>query len=326
MSILFQQFQLNFTLFMQGLGGWLLPFMMFFTSLGSEYAFLLILPLIYWCIDSAIGLRTAVMLTFSVSSHSILKLVFHTPRPYWVDARVKAFSAETSFGFPSGHSTDAVSVWGTVARGFNKRWLTLTLVFIMFMIGLSRIYLGVHFLQDVLGGWLLGGLLLLGLSLLDKPVTRWLGSKSLTVQILVSACVSGVILLLGILARNASTAFVIPPDWITQAFNSSQVSLNPRSLDGLVTVSGLFFGFGAGYAWLTKKLHGYQVEGSFEKRVLRFLVGLITVVIVYLPLELIAPSQPEALSLIVTYLRYALLGLWVSAGAPLLFRRLKLDR
>jgi len=91
MSVLFLQMEINFILFLQGLGNWLLPIMNFFTFLGSEYVYLLLLPLLYWCIDSAMGVRTALMLVFSVHTNTLLKMAFHTPRPYWVDSQVKLF-------------------------------------------------------------------------------------------------------------------------------------------------------------------------------------------------------------------------------------------
>ncbi len=326
MSALVLQIEINFILFLQTIGGLMLPIMNFFTFLGSEYVYLILLPLLYWCIDSSLGLRTGIMLMLSVSANNILKLAFHTPRPYWVDARVKAFSSETSFGLPSGHSTNAAGVWGTVARGIKKTWFSIMMIFIIFMIGLSRTYLGVHFVRDVLTGWLLGGILLIGLSLFDKPFTRWISARTLTFQILFCIGVSLAVPGIGFAVRGLASSFIVPEAWMAQAYSSSGVYPDPFSMEGLVTISGVFLGFSTGYAWLTRKISGYVVEGSFKKRALRFLVGLVTVAIIYLSLKLIAPAEPEVWSMVFRFLRYALLGFWVAAGAPLLFRKLKLDR
>ncbi|HQJ03354.1 MAG: hypothetical protein KA046_03880, partial [Longilinea sp.] len=56
------QLEINLTLFLQNLGSWLNTPMEFFTFLGSEYAFLALMPLFYWSVDSATGLRIGLML------------------------------------------------------------------------------------------------------------------------------------------------------------------------------------------------------------------------------------------------------------------------
>jgi membrane-associated phospholipid phosphatase len=85
------------------------------------------------------------------------------------------------FSFPSGHATTALALYGLLAyflyRHYLKRtprliiiWFTIALTI---TIGFSRIYLGVHFLSDVLAGYLLGLIwLLLGVSLLEVMIYR----------------------------------------------------------------------------------------------------------------------------------------------------------
>jgi membrane-associated phospholipid phosphatase len=65
-------------------------------------------------------------------------------------------------GFPSGHASIAIVFWGALALLFQKRWLNILSVTMMVLIPFSRIYLGVHFLADVIGGVVLGALLLAG--------------------------------------------------------------------------------------------------------------------------------------------------------------------
>ncbi len=75
-----------------------------------------------------------------------------------------AFLVENSFSFPSGHATIAVALYGFIIyilfREFGSRLRRMATLFIgvllIFLIGLSRLYLGVHFLSDVVGGFLLG--------------------------------------------------------------------------------------------------------------------------------------------------------------------------
>lgn len=325
MSALFLQMEINFTLFLQSLGSWLATPMQLFSFLGSEYFYLLVFPAIYWCLDSAIGLRTGIVLALSVSTNSILKIFLHTPRPYWIDSRVRAFSSETSFGLPSGHAQNAVSVWGSLANGFKKRWLTIVSVLVIFMVGLSRIYLGVHFLHDVLAGWLAGVVLLALVRWGEKPFSRWIAGKSFSFQLAFVFGVSAVIVLLGHLAVSVSSGFIVPESWVMQALTGGDSAPTPYSLEGIYTIAGVFFGFSAGFAWLRNKYGGYKVEGSLEKRVLRFCIGLASLAVIYLVLKLIAPVQPQWLADGVRFLRYAIIGLWIAAGAPVLFKKLKLD-
>jgi membrane-associated phospholipid phosphatase len=145
------QWNLELSLALQKIGGLTGP-MKFFTFLGTENFFLLFLPAVYWCIDSALGLRLAVVVLSANSLSATLKLAFHLPRPYWIDSRVKALSTELTYGLPSGHALDAAAIWGFSAAQLKRRWAWPAALGVIFLISLSRLYLGVHFATDVLGG------------------------------------------------------------------------------------------------------------------------------------------------------------------------------
>ncbi|AZB43639.1 phosphatase PAP2 family protein [Bacillus sp. FJAT-42376] len=93
----------------------------------------------------------------SAMLNQILKLLFHRPRPDF-----HRLSSAQGFSFPSGHSMEAVAFYGILAfilwkhlksrRG--KNLLVLFSILMIAGIGLSRIYLGVHYPSDVLGGYL----------------------------------------------------------------------------------------------------------------------------------------------------------------------------
>ena len=83
---------------------------------------------------------------------------FDLPRQAVIDAfRQKGLS----FGFPSGHASGAVAMWGGLAVVFRNRRLAWLAPFMVVLVAFTRLYLGVHFLADVAGGALLGGLVLL---------------------------------------------------------------------------------------------------------------------------------------------------------------------
>ena len=145
---------------LQGLGDWQTLPMKFFSFLGTEEFFMLILPILYWCVDSLLGIRVAIILMLSGGINGAIKLALHGPRPYWFSTSVKGLAAETSFGVPSNHAQSATVIWGILAAALRKWWAWLVAVLLIFLVGLSRLYLGVHFPQDVLLGWLIGGLFL----------------------------------------------------------------------------------------------------------------------------------------------------------------------
>ena len=97
----------------------------------------------------------------------VAKEIFKRLRPF------EAILPELSYSFPSGHSTMAVVFFGLLIYLFvSKKYRIHTIIIsiaLIFIIGLSRIYLRVHWLTDVLGGFLLGGIILIiGILILRK--------------------------------------------------------------------------------------------------------------------------------------------------------------
>lgn len=91
----------------------------------------------------------------------ILKAIFHRGRP----EVATEFISRTSWSFPSGHAMETVTTYGILlvlateripsdARRRLLRWST---IIVIALVGFSRIYLGVHYLSDVVAGWLAGG-------------------------------------------------------------------------------------------------------------------------------------------------------------------------
>jgi hypothetical protein len=79
----------------------------------------------------------------------------------------------------------------------------------------------------------------------------------------------------------------------------------------------------AGLAW-TRSRGGYHAGGSFTRRALRLLPGLVGLLVLYLGLSAIFPSGETFFPLFLRYVRYASIAFWVTGGAPWLFIKLKL--
>lgn len=315
---------ISIILWIQGLGDGFKGPMLFFTFLGSEEFLLLALPIIYWCVDAKAGIRVGVILLFTGGVNDVLKLAMHGPRPYWYSTAVKAMAAETSFGVPSGHAQIAAGLWGMIAAELKQRWAWWLAAFLILMIGLSRLYLAVHFPHDVLLGWLFGLLILWAFVRFWDPVAAWFAGKSTGQQVVFAFLVSALLLVFGALAFGSLRTWNLPTEWIANAQAAGVDELPaPITLNGTLTSAGALFGLLAGLAWINAR-GGYDASGTIGQRLLRFLVGVLGVLVLWYGLGAVFPREEALLSYILRYFRYTLIGFWISAGAPWVFMRIKL--
>ena len=309
----------------QNLGAWLASPMHFFSFLGTEDFFLLILSALYWCVDSAIGLRVALTLLISNTLNGYLKLAFRGARPYWFDTSIKALSHESAFGIPSGHAQNSMVVLGTIALGFRRKWVTILCCLAIFLVGFSRLYLGVHWISDVLAGWIIGLIILWVVAKLEKPVITWWISKSLIIQILLSFVISFAIILIGFLWQSSFSGWQAPAAWqqnVTAAFPSALI--NPAPPSGSYTLAGLWLGMLIG-ASMIHRFGRHQPPSELGRKILVYVIGLIGVMAFWYGLGSIFPRSEDLISHGFRYFRYALVGFWIIALAPLTFRKLKIS-
>ncbi len=313
---------ITWNIFLQNLGSWLKTPMEAFSFLGTEYFFLLLLPALYWCVEQGLGLRVGIILLLSTSVNDALKLAIHGPRPYWYSPEVIGYAQETSFGAPSGHAQIAAGVWGMLAAGVRKWWAWVIAILVILLISISRIYLGVHFPHDVILGLLVGALLLWIVIAQWNPVTRWVKCLSLGRQVMFAFLASLILILIEVIpyAWLKVSSWQPPQAWAS--FATGAVTLS-----GAFTTAGTVFGLLAGLAWFSRQ-GGFDAGGPLWKRLLRFLVGVAGVLVLYLGLSalfgLIAPDAEAVFPYILRFIRYALVGAWMSAGAPWAFVRLNL--
>lgn len=126
-----------------------------FTFLGYAPFFLIFLPIGYWLWDRRLFTRLAVLITLTALVNGWLKDLWQDPRPaagYQLDGD----RVDGSYGLPSGHAQVAVAMWFWLAWEIRRPWAWLTAAVIVAGVCFSRLYLGVHDVEDVLAGIALG--------------------------------------------------------------------------------------------------------------------------------------------------------------------------
>jgi hypothetical protein len=260
------------------------------TLAGSEYFYLLFLPIVFWCVDERFGARFGLVFLFSSFVNSWLKNAFAQPRPFDLDPSV-GLSHETSYGLPSGHAQGSSTFWGLLAPKIRKPWgLTLAIV-LPLLISFTRLYLGVHFPTDVFLGLVLGWSIAIASAVFGDRIVVMISTWNIRIQILVAAALA--------LAMNA--------------LNMSDTSM-----------PGVFFGTALGAAFLFSRPRFDASAGSLVQKIARLVIGLVVLMVIYLGGKLVFPDEGESLYALFRFIRYGLLGFWVSFGGPWFFLKLKL--
>ena len=278
---------------------WLEAVFLFFTMLGYQPFYFLALPLVYWCVDKKLGAGLGFASLFSAWLNSLVKFVFRIPRP--ADPRIRIPIPDVNPSFPSGHAQNAVVFWGYLASHVRSVGFWIVAVIAILGTGLSRIVLGVHYPQDVLGGWLIGIVLFLVYLRLEPPVRRWLGRQGRGVQFALAVSVPLILI------------FVHP------------AGLQGRyPAEDAVTAMAALTGFGIGII-MERDWVRFRVPGPRRQKVLRYLAGLFIVLVFYLgPALLVDEHWPQPLEAVARYVRYGLLGWAVAFLGPWIFVRLRL--
>ncbi|WP_235589082.1 phosphatase PAP2 family protein [Tepidibacillus decaturensis] len=161
-----QWFDLPIIIWVQSLeNSYLTEVMKFFTWIGSTkivIAIIIITSIIlYVLLKHRIELVFFVIVMIgSTALNNLLKVIFHRERP-----TIHRIIEETGYSFPSGHSMAAFTLyamisfllWKHLRSRFGRGLMILFATVMILLIGISRIYLGVHFPSDVLGGYLASG-------------------------------------------------------------------------------------------------------------------------------------------------------------------------
>lgn len=284
--------------------------------------------LIFWTVSRRLGFRLLFLSAFSWSLNCLLKLGFHAPRPFWVDSSVFNGVSHGGYGLPSGHAQSAVVFWGLLAQDGRRKFIWAGCGIMIFLIGLSRIYLGVHFPNQVIVGWVIGLCLVIACLFFEARFFQWFSSRRKLTQAMIPLLISGGIIGMGFLIRWIFQDWTTPEMWITNApdtFKPWRLA-NPFSVYSPVIagsqVAGILLGCVAGRHFIS--LDGQRTWGKiFIKAALGMLVlGGIYWLAKY---RINVPQEWNFIILVYRYILSLAGGFWITGGAPLLFHKLGLE-
>lgn len=154
------------------------------TMLGEETVMVAILGFIYWCYDKKFGVFVGTNLMVGLVANPMIKNIFLRYRPYMVHSEVKCLKPVhegdlydpllQGYSFPSGHTSNSSTMYFSLPVYEKKKWLVVLGILMPFLVGLSRVCLGVHYPTDVMAGWLLGAVVVALMSFLQTKIqVKW---------------------------------------------------------------------------------------------------------------------------------------------------------
>lgn len=155
---------------------WLTKIMLFLTTLGSEVIIFSSIVIVIFLTKRRHKRESfifSIMLLMGAITTTLLKIMLKVPRPH-----ISALVVENTYSYPSGHALNSLLFYATISffiYHFTKNKVTSLVISIfatilIFIIGLSRVYLGVHHPSDVLAGYIAGFWLFTTTIFIDKTI------------------------------------------------------------------------------------------------------------------------------------------------------------
>lgn len=245
---------------------------------GVEAFYLIVLPILFWSVNKKVGLRIAYAFLLSMYTNAWLKEAVAVVRPVGVPGIRSLYmnTATSVYSMPSGHAQGTMTFWILVCKWLQRKWLWPLAFLLVFAIGVSRLYLGLHWPVDPLVGWGLG--LLFGF--LGWGLGRWWTYRRYGFQIRMAFAIGLPLILL--IIHNSSTS---------------------------AEFAALLLSIGAG-AVLEGKYFNFDINPTLWKRICSSIIGIAGVIAIQ---WLLKWSVEDTVWLVV---RDLLVGFWATMGTP----------
>ena len=280
------------------------------TNLGSDIVFIVIIAILYIIYDKRFAKNLGFSLLLSGYLNAFIKDIFQDPRPPANrDPNEDYGYVETSYGFPSGHTQSAVSVWGYIAYEFKDKpkpyIVPIILSILIFLISISRLIIGVHDLEDVVGGYIIGICFLVAFIYLEPIITPIINKLSLIIKLLIAIVVPTLLFAIAIL--------LFPTSGLELVKNA------PLYTDGgsFGSTTGAMLGLSVGYLLENEYIKYQPSELTKKQRCINLIIGLVLLIVVYFGLDLIVSGN-----VFLRFVRYALIAFILTLIAPLIFTKI----
>lgn len=241
-------------------------FFQFVTYFGEDVFFLALALILLWCIDKHKAYYILICGFVASLAGQLMKMTFQIDRPWVQDPNFRpvgsAKEAANDFSFPSGHTILVTSTWGATALSFGSKLLRIGAPILIFLVGLSRMYLGVHTPWDVLAGW--------GVGIAAIFLLRPLMQKAIRDSRVMWAVIAGLtVLALGNLLLVS----------LTPAASIGDLSRLDGALKNAWTFMGLSIGLAIIYLMDSRVSH-FETQAVWWAQILKVSIGLALLLII----------------------------------------------
>ncbi|MDA1583971.1 phosphatase PAP2 family protein [Bacillus cereus group sp. TH230-1LC] len=133
-------------------GSVLTAFFKLVSIIANETLYLIVISISYWCVSKRKAFHMIVMLCFSGYIGIVIKEFMKIPRPYTYDGIQSLYEkSAASYSFPSTHVQLATTFWGSFVILCKKRIIWIIGIVFIILVAISRLYLCVHWLSDIIG-------------------------------------------------------------------------------------------------------------------------------------------------------------------------------
>ncbi|MFP4287029.1 MAG: phosphatase PAP2 family protein [Candidatus Izemoplasmataceae bacterium] len=264
--------------------------------LGEEFVYIAILSGLYWVYNKKMGEFIGVTLGISFSLNTFFKEIFSKPRPFETSSEIinKRPGTSTGHSMPSGHAQGAATFYLSTALAIKKHFIIVIAGIIITLMMISRMYLGVHYLEDVLVGAIIGIILSIGSYYLFYK-------KSLSDQTLHKIYLGIIILFLPV----------------------AVIYLNTDSANDFYKGYGIMIGIMSG-VMIEKRWISFQINKPLNIKMIRYIIGVISLSFVLIITGFMKDLWIESTSLINLFdiFRYGFLGVLGFGLYPYIFTKL----